>query len=145
MFLKLDEYRIGLVGFLILMTLTVVTGISVYAVMQHQAESMLSKSLEISVKRNVDLLDSQIAQAMDDTRRFAVGSPVIDNLIQLNAVGGNIKSRTDLQRIAELFRGCSEFCVNGFSINSIKSVLQTGWRSGSERLSSHGLALSTSC
>jgi diguanylate cyclase (GGDEF)-like protein/PAS domain S-box-containing protein len=103
LFLKLDEYRIGLVGFVILMTLTVVTGISVYAVMQHQAESILSKSLEVSVKRNVDLLDSQIAQAMDDTRKFVGGSPVIDSLMQINAVGGNIKSRTDLQRMTELF------------------------------------------
>jgi len=42
-------------------------------------------------------------------------------------------------------RGCPEFCVNGFSINSTKSVLQTGWRSGSAQLSSPGLASSTSC
>ena len=41
--------------------------------------------------------------------------------------------------------GCAEFCVNGFSINSMKSVLQTGWRSGSAQPSSPGLALSTSC
>ena len=42
-------------------------------------------------------------------------------------------------------RGCPGFCVNGVSINSLKSVLQTGWRNGSERPSSPGLALSTSC
>ena len=41
--------------------------------------------------------------------------------------------------------GCPEFCVNGFSINSMKSVLQTGWKSGSAQLSSPGLASSTSC
>jgi len=41
--------------------------------------------------------------------------------------------------------GCPEFCVNGFSINSMKSVLQTGWRSGLAQLSSPGLASSTSC
>ena len=42
-------------------------------------------------------------------------------------------------------RGCLGFCVNGVSSNSVKSVLQTGWKSGSAQLSSPGLALSISC
>ena len=52
-------------------------------------------------------------------------------------------ARTELEK--EVRWGCPEFCVNGVSINSLKSVLQTGWRNGSERLSSPGWALSTSC
>ena len=35
-------------------------------------------------------------------------------------------------------------CKRGF-VNSLKSVLQTGWRNGSAQLSNPGLALSTSC
>ena len=42
-------------------------------------------------------------------------------------------------------RACPRFCVNGVSSSSVKSVLQTGWKSGSARLSSPGLALSISC
>ena len=41
--------------------------------------------------------------------------------------------------------GCPVFCVNGVSVNSLKSVLQTGWRNGSERPSSLVSASSTSC
>ena len=103
LFLKFDEYRIGLVGFLILMALTVVTGISVYVVMQHQAESILGKSLEASLKSSVDLFDNLITEGMDDAQMIATRPSVIDKLIQLNAIPGNIKSKIDLQRIAESF------------------------------------------
>ncbi|OIQ84613.1 putative diguanylate cyclase YegE [mine drainage metagenome] len=103
MFLKLDEYRIGLVSFLILVTLTVVTGISVYVVMRNQAESILSKSLEASLKRNANLLNSQIAQAIDNTRKMVSRPPVIDNLIQINEIPDGIKSKAKLLQVAELF------------------------------------------
>lgn len=46
---------------------------------------------------------------------------------------------------SDILGGCLGFCVNGVSSNSVKSVLQTGWKSGSARLSSPGLALSISC
>ena len=57
----------------------------------------------------------------------------------------NLKDRAIV--IFKIFQGwgCAEFCVNGVSINSVKSVLQTGWRNGSVRLSSPGWALSISC
>lgn len=47
--------------------------------------------------------------------------------------------------VVETTRGCTEFCVNGFSFKPAAPGLQTGWRSGSVQLSSHVLALSTSC
>ena len=103
MFLKHEGYRISLVGFLILMTLTLVTGISVYLVMQHQAESTLSKRIEAALKSNVDLFDNQVDRGIDDARMVATLPFVTDNLIQINAASGNIKGKIDLRRIAESF------------------------------------------
>ena len=69
----------------------------------------------------------------------------------VKATSGEIASIVTAAREASasagvgVLRGCAEFCVNGVSINSPKSVLQTEWKSGSVRLSSPGLALSISC
>ena len=101
MFWKADKYRIGIAGFLILATLTVATGSSVYVVMQHQAQSILSKSLEAALKGNVDLFEGQIAREMGNAAMIASRPFVIDSEIQVNA--GNIKGKENLQRIAESF------------------------------------------
>ncbi len=103
MFLKINEYRISFIAFLILMTLTVVTGISVYVVMQRQAESILGKSLEAALRSSVDLVGSQIAQGMADTQMLTTRPFIIDNLIQINATPGNLKGSINLQRAAESF------------------------------------------
>lgn len=103
MFLKANEYRISIIGFLILMTLTIVTGISVYVVMQRQAELILGKSLEAELKSSVDLIDSQIAQGMVGTQMLATRPHIIHNLLQINATPGDLKGHINLQRTAESF------------------------------------------
>ena len=95
--LKLEEYRIGLVGFLVLMTLTVITGISVYAVMQHQAESMLSKRLEVSLKSGMDLFGNQITERMDEAQMIATRPFITDNLSKPE------QTKNRLQRTAQSF------------------------------------------
>ena len=98
---KHDEHRISLIGFLILMALTTATGISVYAVMLHQTESILSKSLATSLKNTAYLLDSQITQGTANTRMIATRPFVIDSLMRMKL--SPVASRTDLQRVAESF------------------------------------------
>lgn len=85
------------------MTLTVVTGISVYVVMQRQAESILGKSLEAELKSSVLLVDRQIAQGMAGTQMLATRPFIIDSLTQINATPGNLKDSINLQRTAESF------------------------------------------
>ena len=99
--MKRDEYRISLIGFLILMALTTATGISVYAVMLHQSESILSKSLVASLKNTTYLLESQIAQGEANTGMIATRPFVIDSLNRLKAHPRD--ARSDLKRIAESF------------------------------------------
>ena len=49
-FLKRQDHRISVIGGFILAVLTLAAGISVFVVMQRQAESLLSKSLEASLQ-----------------------------------------------------------------------------------------------
>ncbi len=98
---KLEEYRISLISFLILMTLTVISGISVYAVMQHQAESTLNKSLEASLRSGIYLFSSQIQQRTIDAKMIATRPFIADNLSGL--AKGSTKSRQHLERSAESF------------------------------------------
>ena len=100
---KYDEQRISLIGLLILMVLTMTAGISVYVVMQRQAESILSKSLETSLKNNVYLFDTQIAQGMSDTHLIATRPYIINNLLRVNADPGNKKALFNLQQSVESF------------------------------------------
>lgn len=127
--MKQDDYRISFVGFLILMVLTVATGISVYVVMQHQARSILSKSLEASLKSNVALFESQIAQGVNDTRMIATRPFITDNLTQINATPGNINGKINLRRIANSFlsygfEGVSFYNASGAEVARAGRFLQ---------------------
>ena len=101
--LKQDEHRISLIGFLILMTLTLITGISVYDVMLNQTESILSKSLASSLRNNAYLIRSQIDQGVADTRMIATRPFIIDNLKRIASNSDVRKSRNNLQRVASSF------------------------------------------
>ena len=121
--MKLEEYRIGLVGFLVLMTLTVITGISVYAVMQHQAESILSRSLEVSLKSGMSLFGNQITQRINEAQMIASRPFVADNLLKRD------KTNNDLQRAADFFvlqglKGVAFYNAAGIEVASAGRFLQ---------------------
>ncbi|HQT27420.1 MAG TPA: cache domain-containing protein, partial [Burkholderiales bacterium] len=101
--MKRHEQSISLIGFLILMILTLATGISVYMVMLHQTESLLSKSLATSLKNNAYLVESQIEQGVEDTRMISTRPFIIDSLKRIESDNEDPKSRVDLQRIAQSF------------------------------------------
>ena len=79
-FLKRQDHRISVIGGLILVILTLAAGISVFVVMQRQAESLLSKSLEVSLQSNVRLFESRIDQALANTHTATVRPFAIKNL-----------------------------------------------------------------
>nr|MDP2191368.1 hypothetical protein [Rhodoferax sp.] len=68
MFLKRQDHRISIFGGLLFLMGTLATGISVFVVMQRQAESILSKSLEVSLQSNVRLFENRIDQALKDSQ-----------------------------------------------------------------------------
>ncbi len=103
MLLKREDRRISIIGGLVLVALTLAAGISVYVVMQRQAESILSRSLEASLQNKVLLFESQIDQGMVRTRAVTTRPFLIQSLQLLDAEPGNARGRHELQRIAQSF------------------------------------------
>ena len=101
--MKRDEHIISLIGFLILMALTLATGISVYAVMLHRTESILSKSFASSLENSAYLIDSQFEQGLAGTKMIATRPFVLDSLKAVESNPEDSKSRINLQRIALSF------------------------------------------
>ena len=88
MFQLSKKNRIDIISALILVVLTLAAGISVYVVMQRQAKSLLSKSLEASLRSNVRLFESQIENALDKTKTVST-RPNLLNKMQLLFVNPN--------------------------------------------------------
>ena len=99
MFLKRQDHRVSFIGGLILAVLTLAAGISVYVVMQRQAESILSKSLEAALQSNVRLFESQIDQALANTQAVTTRPFLIQNLQLLESDPDNDTGAPNLQRI----------------------------------------------
>ncbi len=103
MLLKREDRRISIIGGLVLVALTLAAGISVYVVMQRQAESILSRSLEASLQNKKHLFESQIDQGIASTRAVTTRLFPIQNLQLLDADPGNTKAQQEMQRIAQSF------------------------------------------
>ena len=118
---KHQDLRIGIIGGFILLILTLATGISVFVVMQRQAESVLSKSLEASLKSNVRSFESQIDQVLSNTQTVASRPYLINNLQLLASKPGNATGLIALQSAAKSFlltsfTGMSFYDVRGHEV-----------------------------
>jgi len=102
--LQRDDRKISIIGALILLALTLATGVAVYRVMQNQAESMLANKLATSLQHNIRLFDSQIGDALAETQALAPRISLITNLQSLAAKPGDAKSLYELQRRADLIK-----------------------------------------
>ena len=103
MFLLREKYRIDITIALILVVLTLAAGISVYVVMQRQAESLLSKSLEVSLRSSVRLFESQIDHALNNTKTIATRPQLINKMQLLVASPKNANVLGELSKIATSF------------------------------------------
>ena len=95
-----EKYRINILSALILAALTLAAGISVYVVMQRQAESLLSQKIESLLHSNERLFQSEIEQSLNNTKSAAKRPFVIQSLQLHASKPGNTSGLTDLQRIA---------------------------------------------
>lgn len=98
-----QDRRISLIGGLILLVATLAAGFLVYVVMQRQSESILSRSLQVSLQSNVRLFESRIDQALSSTRSVATRPVLIESLKLIDSEPGHAKGQADLQRAAESF------------------------------------------
>ncbi|MBS0330448.1 MAG: GGDEF domain-containing protein, partial [Proteobacteria bacterium] len=100
---QFESHRIGLIGGLILIVLTLAAGIAVYALMQRQAESILVKSLATALQNDRRLFESEIDANVANALAVSTRPFVIHNLQQLKAKPDNEASRQVLQQIADSF------------------------------------------
>ncbi len=98
-----ESHRISIIGGLILVALTLASGIGVYAVMQQQVESILVRSLEASLQSDRRLFESAISAGVTDALTVSTRPFVIHNLQLLKAEPGDDGSRRALQQIADSF------------------------------------------
>lgn len=100
---QFESHRIGLIGGLILIVLTLAAGLAVYALMQRQAESVLVKSLATALQNDRRLFESGISAGVANALTVSTRPFVIHNLQLLQAKPGNDASRLALQQIADSF------------------------------------------
>ncbi|SEN36466.1 ATP-binding protein [Nitrosomonas marina] len=100
--------KIVLIGGLLLMGLTLVTGVAVYSVMRQQIESSLGRGLDVALQGKAHLLESQIEKGLADTRALATRPFLIQSIRQLRDQNENQAARSDLE-------------------NNIHSLIQSGF------------------
>ena len=105
MFLKRQDRRISIIGGLILAALTLAAGISVYVVMQRQAESLLSESLQTALQRDLHFIEMQMDQAVSNTQTAATRPVVMQYLQLLASKPGNATGLNELQQITKSLLG----------------------------------------
>ena len=98
-----DSHRIGIIGGLILTGLTLASGLAVYVVMQRQAEAILVKSLEASLRSDRRLFESEIEASLANALTVSTRPFVIRNLKQLKVQPDDTASRVALQQVADSF------------------------------------------
>ncbi|MDR4514008.1 sensor histidine kinase [Nitrosomonas sp.] len=97
MFLNQENDKIVLIGGLLLMGLTLVTGIAVYSVMRQQIESSLGRGLDVALQGKAHLLESQIEKGLADTRALASRPFLVQSIQQLKIHSDNHAARGDLE------------------------------------------------
>ncbi|MHB1214389.1 MAG: putative bifunctional diguanylate cyclase/phosphodiesterase [Thiobacillus sp.] len=100
---QFESHRIGLIGGVVLVALTLASGIAVYTVMQRQTESILLNSLEASLLGDRRLFESEINAGVTNALTVSTRPFVIQNLQLIKAAPGNDTSRQALQKIADSF------------------------------------------
>ncbi len=103
MFIKHQSHKISIIGGIILAGLTLAAGMSVYLVMQRQAESMLGKSLESLLQSNGRLFENQMNQALSNTQTVATHPHLIQTLQLIESDPNQAKAQAELQRVVKSF------------------------------------------
>ena len=117
----LKKYRVDILSALILVVLTLSSGISVYVVMQRQAESLLSKRILSLLQSNERLFRSEMKQSLTSTLTVSTRLNLIKNLQLLQSKPDDTTAKTELQNIALSvlpagFTGMSFYDVHGHEV-----------------------------
>ncbi|MDE1942607.1 MAG: PAS domain S-box protein [Betaproteobacteria bacterium] len=109
-----EQTKIGIAGFLILATLTLAAGISVYAVMFRASENILSKTLQLSLKSGEALVSNRISGELANAQLMVNRPPIVDSLTRLRADGSRREPVDALARIARAWVASGRFSAVSF-------------------------------
>jgi diguanylate cyclase (GGDEF)-like protein/PAS domain S-box-containing protein len=101
--------RITILGALILAVLTLVAGVVVFAIMQHNTKSILSTSLELSLQSRARVFQSSFDDRVNRLVTIATRPFLIQQINNIDANKADTKARLLLQR------GLNSFLPTGFS------------------------------
>ncbi len=98
MLLTRDDRKISIIGGLLLLGLTLTTGIAVYSAMRQQIESVLGRGLGVALQGKALLIENQIEKSLADTRALALRPFLIQSIQELNTQPNNDSALHDLAR-----------------------------------------------
>jgi len=93
-----DDRKISIVGGLLLLGLTLTTGLAVYSAMRQQIESVLGRGLDVALQGKALLIESEIEKGVADTHSLAHRPFLIQSIQELNAQSNNNSALHDLSR-----------------------------------------------
>ncbi len=98
MLLIRDDRKISIVGGLLLLGLTLTTGIAVYSAMRQQIESVLGRGLDVALQGKALLIESEIEKGVANTHALAHRPFLIQSMQELNVQSNNSNALHDLSR-----------------------------------------------
>ena len=97
------QQRISLVAGTILIAVTLLAGVTVFIVMERHAREILSKSLQMSLKNRVQLIQTEIGAGYDRTMVIATRSLLMDLMQRVSAAEDKSRARGELNTITPSF------------------------------------------
>lgn len=112
-----DDRKISIIGGLLLLGLTLTTGIAVYNTMRQQMESVLGRGLSVALQGKALLLETQIESGLADTYALALRPFIVRSMQELNMQPNNHMALNDLKRNVDSFPQIGFTAVAVFDIN----------------------------
>ena len=98
MFLTKDDRKISIIGGLLLLGLTLTTGITVYNAMRQQIETVLGRGLTGALEGKALLFETRIEKGIEDTRALALRPFIVQFMQELNENINNETASSNLTR-----------------------------------------------
>lgn len=98
MFLTKDDRKISIIGALLLLGLTLTTGITVYNAMRQQIETVLGRGLTGALDGKALLFETRIEKGIEDTRALSLRPFIVQFMVELNENLENETARNNLTR-----------------------------------------------
>lgn len=98
MLLIRENRKISIIAGLLLLGLTLTTGIAVYSVMRQQIESALDRGVDVALQGKALLLENEIEKGLGDTRALVIRPFLVQSMQQLNVQPNSDSALHDLEK-----------------------------------------------